>query len=246
TPGGSAYTVTGSTLSFNGSAAQSVSGFATFNNLTISNAAGVTLAASSTVNGSLTLTSGALGIGANTLTLNGAVTAGSGSITSAAAGTVLYNQGANGQGVVAGTYGNLTFSDFNKTLAGAITVAGTFSPGAALGATTTVGGTLALTAGNVTTGPNTLELAAGGSVARTAGQVVGNLQKVIGTGASSATFEIGSATAYAPVNVSFGNVTTSGTLTASTTSGDHPSIGASAISSGRSVNRYWTLGNGGT
>src|SRR5207245_8881603 len=60
TPGGSAYTVTGSTLSFNGSAAQSVSGFATFNNLAISNAAGVTLAASSTVNGSLTLTSGAL------------------------------------------------------------------------------------------------------------------------------------------------------------------------------------------
>src|SRR5439155_18012364 len=118
--------------------------------------------------------------------------------------------------------------------------------GVSLGATTTVGGTLALTAGNVTTGPNTLELAAGGSVARTAGQVVGNLQKVIGTGASSATFEIGSATAYAPVNVSFGTVTTSGTLTASTTSGDHPSIGASAISSGRSVNRYWTLGNGGT
>src|SRR5439155_21523126 len=118
--------------------------------------------------------------------------------------------------------------------------------GVSLGATTTVGGTLALTAGNVTTGPNTLELAAGGSVARTAGQVVGNLQKVIGTGASSATFEIGSATAYAPVNVSFGNVTTSGTLTASTTSGDHPSIGASAISSGRSLNRYRTLGTGGT
>src|SRR5207248_6724134 len=86
-----------------------------------------------------TLSSGALAVGANTLTLNGAVSQTAGSLSSAASGTVVYNQGSNGQGVATGSYGNLTFSDFNKMLAssGTIGVAGTFTPGAATGHTIT-------------------------------------------------------------------------------------------------------------
>jgi len=110
------------------------------NNLTISNSGGVTLNANATANGSLSLTaSGALSIGANLLTLNGAVTCSSGTISSAASGTVIYNQGSDGQNVCPGSYGNLTFSDFNKILqsSGWISIAAAFTPGSATGHTVT-------------------------------------------------------------------------------------------------------------
>src|SRR5439155_14931477 len=74
---------------------------------------------------------------------------------------------------------------------------------------------------------------------------VGNVTKAIGTGAATQTFEIGSSGAYTPVNLAFNNVTVAGTLTASTTAGDHPSISTSGIASGKSVNRYWTVTNNG-
>lgn len=132
------WTTTGNTVVFNGSAAQTVPAFVFFNGVTINNAAGASLGGNVTVGGALTLTSGALAVGTNTLTLNGAVSATGGSLTSGATGTVIYNQGTNGQAtVLAADYGNLTFSNFNKTLAGAgtIGIAGTFTPGTATGHT---------------------------------------------------------------------------------------------------------------
>jgi hypothetical protein len=131
------FITTGNTVVFNGSAAQSIPAF-TFNGLTINNAAGVSLSGNVTVGAALTLTSGALAVGTNTLTLNGAVSATAGSLTSAATGTVIYNQGSNGQAtVLAANYGNLTFSNFSKTLAstGTIGIAGTFTPGTGTGHT---------------------------------------------------------------------------------------------------------------
>lgn len=124
---------------FNGSALQSIPAF-TFNGLTLNNAAGANLAGSVNVGGALTLTSGVLAVGTNTLTLNGAVSATGGSLTSAVTGTVNYNQGSNGQAtVLAANYGNLTFSNFNKTLAstGTIGIAGVFTPGTGAGHTIT-------------------------------------------------------------------------------------------------------------
>jgi hypothetical protein len=135
------FTPNGNTVNFNGTSAQTIGGTSNnnFNNLTINNAAGVNLGSSQTVNGALTLTNGVLGVGTNTLTLNSTVAFTTGSIGSATGGTVNYNQGSNGQAVAPGTYDNLTFSNFNKTLpnGGTINISGTFTPGTATGHTIT-------------------------------------------------------------------------------------------------------------
>ena len=121
------------TVACNGSAAQTIGGSTamTFNNLTINNAAGVNLGNNETVAGTLTLTSGVLGVGTNTLTLNGPVSFTSGTIGSSPTGTVNYNQAAANQNVAPGNYGNLIFSNFAKVLPNGLTVgiAGTFTPG---------------------------------------------------------------------------------------------------------------------
>lgn len=77
-PGGITKTITGSTVSFNGSSSQSIPAF-TFNNLTVANSAGVTLTGSVTVSGTLTLSSGLVtststNVLAVTNTASGAVT----------------------------------------------------------------------------------------------------------------------------------------------------------------------------
>jgi hypothetical protein len=138
TTGGSAYTTSGSTVNFNGGSLQSIPAF-TFNNLTLANAAGANLGGSVTVNGTLGLANGTLGVGSQTLTLLGSVSPTTGSLTSAAAGTVNYTQTSDGQAVIAANYGNLTFSNFKKTLPNGSTIgiAGTFTPGSATGHTTT-------------------------------------------------------------------------------------------------------------
>jgi len=63
------YTVTGSTVSFNGSAAQAIPAF-TFNNLTLNNAAGASLGGAVNVGSTLALTSGVLTLGAYNLTIS--------------------------------------------------------------------------------------------------------------------------------------------------------------------------------
>ena len=109
------------------------------NNLTINNASGVNLNANATVNGTLALTAGVFAVGANTLTLNNGSSVGTGSLSSATTGTVNYNQGSAGQVVLAANYGNLTFSNQNKTLPNGSTigVANVFTPGTAVGHTIT-------------------------------------------------------------------------------------------------------------
>ena len=125
----------GNTVTFNGSGAQALTrrGGETFNNLIINNISGtLSLNNSETVNNACSLSQGTIAVGGNTLTLNATV-AGGGTFTSTS--TVNYNQGSAGQGVLAGNYGNLVFSDFNKTLAsaGTIGIAGTFTTGSAVG-----------------------------------------------------------------------------------------------------------------
>jgi len=112
----------------------------------------------------------------------------------------------------------------------------------------TVDGTLTFTTGNIITGFNKVIISSTGSVsAGGTGWVAGNLQKYVATGAAIKTFEIGGAASYRPVTVAFGNVLTSGDLTAggSQAAGDHPAINSSGIDPAKSVNRYWTLTNSG-
>ena len=119
------------------------------------------------------------------------------------------------------------------------------SAGVTLSSTVSVNGTLTFTNGVLTTGGNNIGISATGSVSRTSGHVVGNLRKNVATGATSRTFEIGDASNYTPVTVSFGNVTVAADLTLQTTAGDHPNIATSGLDTTKSVNRYWTLTDGG-
>ena len=143
--------------------------------------------------------------------------------------TVSY-EGASAQVISALTYGGLSVNN-----AAGVTLAGD----------TTVNGLMNLYFGTITTSAYRLIISSTGSVNRTLGRVVGNFQKYVATGATSKTFEIGDATRYTPVAVSFGNVTVAGNLTAKSTAGDHANIGSSGINSAKSVNRYWTLTNNG-
>src|SRR5439155_14587434 len=114
------------------------------------------------------------------------------------------------------------------------------------GVEATVNTTLALGANILSTGANTAISASGGTVTRSSGFVIGNLRKTIPTGSNvTQTFEVGTGAVYSPASVTFGSVTTSGTLTGSSTVLDHPSLGSSAIDPSHSANRYWTLTNGG-
>ncbi len=107
----------------------------------------------------------------------------------------------------------------------------------------TASNTLTLTSGVVTTGANTLIFSstASCSVTRTSGHINGNLRKNFTASLLTCNFEIGDAANYTPVAVTFTSLTAAGSLTASTTTPDHPQIASSSINPAKSVNRYWTL-----
>lgn len=110
---------------------------------------------------------------------------------------------------------------------------------------------LTLTSGVITTGSNLVQLTSqsvtvvGGSAAS---YINGNFQKPIpvSAGVLQMTFEIGDATTYAPVTLSFPSVSTAGVVAASTHPGDHASLGTSGLDVVHSVNRFWVLSNNAT
>ena len=137
-------------------------------------------------------------------------------------------------GTAATTFRNLTV---NKTT-GTVVLAKTTTVGKASPAI----GTLSLQAGAIVTGSNTLIVFRGSSSTRSGGFVEGNLQKAVATGSNvSVTFEVGTGSTYAPITVVYASVTTQGTLTVSTTAGQHPQISSSSIAVAADVARYWTL-----
>jgi hypothetical protein len=117
--------------------------------------------------------------------------------------------------------------------------------GVQLGSNAAVSCPLTFTAGSITTGSNTLT--AGGTVtgAGAGRYVIGRLARVVGTGAQAPMFDIGDATSYTPVTLSYANVTTGGSVTASTTGDTYPDLGSSALSASKYVKRYWSLANNG-
>ena len=110
----------------------------------------------------------------------------------------------------------------------------------------TIAGTLDFLNGNLTTGTNRVRISPTGAVTRTSGHVVGNLEKHVATGAAVLrTFEVGTGTAYAPIEVNFPNVLTAGNLLATTIAGDHPALANSDLDPAQTANRYWNVTNGG-
>lgn len=230
TPGSAAgHTITGSTIDYNGAGAQSVSSL-TYNNLYLSGGGTKTLlSGADTVQGTLNVGSGVtIADGGFSLRVfkditNNGIHSGSGNITLI---------GGTSAHILSGTglYTNVIVNDAN---------------GASLSNDLTIDGALTFTNGIITTSASKLIIASSGSVIRASGHVNGNLQKSFSAGNLSATFEVGDASVYAPVIVSFSAITTPGDLIVNTTAGDHPDIANSGVGPTTSVNRYWTMTNNG-
>ena len=229
------------TVTFSSGTAQAINGTAltqTFNNVTVSKSGNTLSVGGSTttlaLNGAMTLASGTFSAGtATTISIVGNWTNNGGTFTPGAS-TVSFN-GTSGSQAINGTalahsFNGLTLNNSN---------------GLTLAANVTVNGALTFTSGNITTAANRIAISSTGSVVRTSGHVVGNLEKNVATGATARTFEIGDASNYTPVQISFASVTIAGSLTANTTTGDHPDIVNSSIDETQSVNRYWTVTNSG-
>jgi|GEM_PF-1250253 len=167
-----------STVTFNGTSTQTFTrtGTGSFNNLTLNNSNGLTLNNDATVNGTLTLTNGALTIGANTLVLNGAVSTTSGSITG----------GSNSNLTIGGSGASTTLPSITSGLNN-LTV--NRSNGFSLGADLTVNGVLAFTSGKLSTGASKVVLGSSGSISGegVGKYVVGTLEvtRTVGTGAET-------------------------------------------------------------
>ena len=156
---------TGASYNYNGSTAQ-VTGNglpATVNDLAINNGAGVLLSSSVNVSGTLGLTSGLFTVGAHTLTLSNPI-------------------GGTATNLTADVTSSITITGFVSgiNMPGSISALNTLtlnnSSGTALLGNLTVGGTLGLTSGDITTGSFTLFMGAG-SVSSGNGDVVGNVNR---------------------------------------------------------------------
>ena len=239
--GGTSGTLTISTAATNTQAFTGVITISSGANFTVSVAATISSGSDIVDNGTLSFGSGILNISGN-LSGTGTVTGGTGSINlsgnwtqsgtfTANTSTVNYNGSSVGQLVQGGiTYYNLQISNGGSKL---------LQVGNA-----TVSNVLTLTSGTIATNSYSIVVSSG-TVNRISGYVIGNLNLYFATGATNHTFDIGDASAYTPVAVSFASVTTAGSLTASTTTGDHPQIITSGLNSSKTANRYWTLTNSG-
>jgi hypothetical protein len=243
------------TLNMVGTSAQTMQGngstFQLFK-LIVANPAGVVLA-SGTSNltvgnpsgGGVELNSGNLTVGANTITTFSGLTYLTGSTTNSFTASPASNFVFNMAATATSAFGTIRFTPGTETINN-LTInllAPSYRGTLKLGTNCTVAGTLTLTNGTISTGAYTL--AANGTVTRTNGRVFGLLQKPIGTGAVTKLFETGDTLQYAPVSVTFGNVTTAGTLTASTSVGKHPNLLTSGIDTSLTLKRYFTLTNSG-
>jgi len=133
TPGTNSYTVTGSTMDYNGSAAQSVAAMA-YNNLTFSNAGTKTVAAGTTqIAGNFTFSGAAVA----DATTNSTTIEYNGSSAQNLAAITYYNLSTSGAGIKAATQNVVVNNNFNNA---ATTSMGTFT--LSIGGTKTNNGTI--------------------------------------------------------------------------------------------------------
>jgi len=227
-------TLTNLTVEYKGAAAQTVSAL-TYGGLKINNASGATLASgTTTVGGTLTLTSGTLAVAGNSLALNGPTIAGTPTNLSTTSSSNLSFGGSSSSVNVPSSVTQLNNLTLNN------------SNGITLNSSPTINATMTFTSGVISAGSNTLIIATAGTVSRTSGHVNGNLQKNVATGANVVrNFEVGDSSIYSPVQVTFTSVSAAGNLTATAVSGEHPDIARSTIDSTKDVGRYWVVTNSG-
>ena len=229
---GLTFTFTANTCTVNyAGVAQTVANL-TYNNLNLGGSGVKTLTGLSTINGDLSLSTTTPGTTTTTATLThqldigGNLTIGAGTTLDVSSSDYALNVGGDWTNSGTGTFipraGTVTLNGasaqtISVTPATAYNNLSINNPaGVMLSTNASVNGVLTLTSGKIITGDSSLIIGTGGTVAGAspAMYVFGNLQKNFTTGAPAFTFDIGDATNYTPVAVSFANVSTAGNVTA--------------------------------
>jgi hypothetical protein len=170
-------------------------------------------------------------ISTNNTLINGKLTMISGGFT----GSNIFNFGASGTLSYEGLITQTTTGTEFPALNGPANLTINNSSGVTLHASRTVNGTLTLTAGNISTSSNTLAIGSAGTVSRTSGYVIGNLQQTFSS-TGSKKFDVGTANGYSPVTVDATAGT--GNFTVKAIQGAHPQAYNADV-----LQRYWTLTN---
>lgn len=165
---------------------------------------------------------------AATIGIAGTFTRGTMTVSNGATNTVVFNGTTQVMTGSATTFTNLTINNTSVTIPADITI----------------NSSLTFTTGNIITNAYNVLMATIATVTRTSGHVVGNLRKNVATGSNiTKTYEVGTGSDYTPLTIIFTSVSTAGSLTASSTAGDHPSIASSGFNAAATINRYWTITN---
>jgi hypothetical protein len=225
-----------STVEFNSSGTQQLTGTTTFYNLTRSNGGTTSLQSDVTISNQLNLDNGVLTINANTLTLNGTII-GNGFLSGSSSSNL----------VIGGTNGNIgtiRFQTGNQFLNNLTMNRGGTNPAATLGTDLSVSGTLTMTSGILNTATNVLTARSTSGGGPTA-YVNGPLQiGQVGTASANypKDYPVGDGSVYRPFQITTGpnadavqrvRLVNSSPLNAGAT----PGVGLSAIS----AFRYWEL-----
>ncbi len=217
-------------ISYSGTSSQEIDANS-FGNLTINNSSGVSATGTITLSGNLNLASGTLSAGSQTIQVAGNIT-GTGSNFSAGTGTVVLN-GSSAQSVKGAIFNNLTIDNTN----GGIT---SVSQGSS-----TVGGTLTLTSGILTTDAadplilsSTTAYSGGSNSSFVDGPIENNALSGTNT---SYIFPSGNSGKYAPIGVS--SVGSTSTFTAQYFKSAHTAdpSGITGTNPTPSTKEYWTL-----
>ena len=227
-----------------GSGSHSLTGTGAYQNLELNDANGSSIVSgTSTVNGTLILTSGTLGSG------TGALTLGNSAAISRAAG---------GLSSLTPTFGasvNLTYNNTSATTTGLELPASTTvlnnltinnTAGVTLNASATLKGTLTLTSGQLITGANILTVISAGTISggSSSSYVYGTLSRGFAAGSGkSAVFPVGDNSVFAPINLASATVSVAGNLVVSTVNNQNSqgAFSVSGLSQSKYVNRDWTI-----
>lgn len=229
-----------------GAASSSVRAVPVFNNLVFNNGSASTITFQPSagpvvynVKGNFAITgsgTGAIVLGSNTINIGGNfIHTPTASRLTTTGSTVVFN------GTTAQSYSSSIATAGNTF----VNVRMNNASGLTLNNPMTISGALTLTSGKINTGSNALLLTSAATVtgASSTSYVNGALQKTLASGTTSNFYEVGNATSYAPVKLTYGTAITSttGSLTVRSTSGDHPNIATSSINTAHDLPSYYTI-----